>query len=487
MMRHFRWISFLLWLTWVHPQVGLSQFGGGQGGAGGGGQAGGQGGGQGGGNQNNASGIKIDTDGVVSLASVVDSSGTLDKKRRESLAKTNLSQDLNRKSKLRCVSLVELEKRLEELYSNQQPIPNELFYLAGLQRIDHVFVFPEDSDVVIAGPAEGFLADAVGRMIGVESARPILRLDDLVVALRVVSKTRQLGCSIDPAPQRLAELVEFIKQGVPASIEEVEARFNQMDDILGLQDVRIVGVPEDSHFATILVEADYRMKRIAIGVESPAIKGLKSHLAMVGAGGNTMQRWWFVPYYEAIYRSEDGLAFQFAGQRAQLLAEDEVADDLGNRSTAPTTRKTTQAFARQFTEKFAQLADRSPSFAELQNLIDWAVFAALLEHEQITERIRWKRSLLLDETRLPHPVFDTPKKIPSSVNYKRVGNQIVGLVGGGIIVNPHSNFTGASAAPKNPELLATTRKEAEDSVRTEAHRWWWDDSVDVKKSGSRKK
>lgn len=477
--------AVVLCLLLIPSQLTHAQFNGGQGATGG--NQGGQGGQQGGNNQNNASGIKIDADGLVSLTLTVDSSGSLDKKRREAVAKSSLPQELHRKSSMRFVSLVQLERKLEEIYAAQGSIPNDLFYLAGLQRIEHLFVFPDSSDVVIAGPAEGFVPDAVGRMIGVDSGRPTLRLDDLYVALRTVKKARQLGCSIDPVPQRLAELREFIKQGGPATAEEVEARFNQMDDILGLQDVKVMGVPEDSHFALILVEADYRMKRIAIGIEAPAIKGLKSNLALIGTSGNAMQRWWFVPLYDAIERSEDGLAFQFTGQRAQLLAEDEVADDLGNRSSAATTRKSTQAFARQFTEKFAQLADRSPSFAELQSLIDWSLLAALLDKEQIANRIGWKISLLLDETRMPHPTFDVPKKIPSSVNYKRVGNQVVGLVGGGVVLNPASNLETASSTAKNPQALETLRTTAAETLRTDSHRWWWDDTTETKKPSSRKK
>ena len=33
-----------------------------------------------------------------------------------------------------------------------------------------------------------------------ESGRPTLRLDDFIVAMRTVGKSRQVGCSIDPVP-----------------------------------------------------------------------------------------------------------------------------------------------------------------------------------------------------------------------------------------------------------------------------------------------
>jgi hypothetical protein len=447
---------------------GFGGLGGGFGFGGGGNNANNGGGGQ------NSSGIKIDAQGVLSLVVANDGAGLLDKKRRESIAKKHLSQDINQRSKVRLISLVELEKQIDRLLTTGQAISDEMFYLAGLQRIDYVFVLPDEHDLLIGGPAEGFTPDSVGRMVGVETNRPTLRLDDLFVAMRTVTKANQVGCSIDPVPQRLADLQQFVKQGGPATADEVEARFNQMDDILGLQNVRIDGVPADSHFATMFVEADYRMKRIAVGLENPAVKGLKSHLATMGSSGNTIQRWWFVPYYDSIARSQDGLSFQFIGQRAQLLTDEEVADANGNRFSAGTAKKSVQVFAKQFTEKFPQLADKSPVFGELQNLIDWTMFAALLAKEQIPERIGWKRELMLDDKRLTYPVFDTPKKVPSSVSYKRAGNMVVGLVCGGVVLSPQRNYDAVAMPAKDSAVLNTIRTNAAESPRPEARRWWWD-------------
>ncbi len=424
-------------------------------------------------NQNNASGIKVDAQGVVSLAIANDSSGVLDKKRREAAAKKHVRGDLTRSSGQRMVSLVRLEQQVDECLTAGKPIPDEVFFLAGLQRIEQVFVFPDDHDLVIAGPAEGFVPDAVGRMIGIDSGRPTLRLDDLVVALRTVSKSRVVGCSIDPVPERLVALQKFVQAGGPATVAAVEARFLQMDDILGLQDVRVDGVPAESHFALSLIEADYRMKRISIGLENPGVKGLKSHLAMIGAGGNTMQRWWFVPFYEAIHRSEDGLAFQFAGQRVQLMSQEEMTDAQGNRSASATTRVSTQAFAKQFTEKYPELAERSPIFAELQNLIDAAVLAALIQKERLAEQTHWKMTTLLDEQRLVVPTFSTPKKIASLVKFKRAGSNIVGLVGGGVTIHPQQVLSKVAAAPSSLRL-DSLRTEAASAKRSDSHPWWWD-------------
>ena len=57
-------------------------------------------------NQNNASGIKVDAQGVVSFALANDSAGVLDKKRREAAAKKNAVGDSSKRSDQRLVSLV---------------------------------------------------------------------------------------------------------------------------------------------------------------------------------------------------------------------------------------------------------------------------------------------------------------------------------------------------------------------------------------------
>ena len=36
--------------------------------------------------------------------------------------------------------------------------------LAGLQRLQYVFFYPQQNDIVIAGPAEGWLEDAAGHL-----------------------------------------------------------------------------------------------------------------------------------------------------------------------------------------------------------------------------------------------------------------------------------------------------------------------------------
>ena len=70
-----------------------------------------------------------------------------------------------------------------------------------------------------------------------------------------------------------------------------------MKDNLGLQTVTFKGIPDSTHFARVLVEADYRMKLIGIGLERLPVP-LKSYVDRANpstVSANAMERWYFQP------------------------------------------------------------------------------------------------------------------------------------------------------------------------------------------------
>lgn len=439
-------------------------------GPGGGGQGGGQGGFQA------AGGITIDGEGVLSAAKAKSVSPDVAKKRMQELAKERLPADILKSSSLRKVSLVRLERALSEFLEKQQPLPAEMQHLAGIQRIDFVFVFPETNDLVIAGPAEPFAPDATGRVIGLGSGRPVLRLDDLLVAMRTAEQTTQFGCSIDPAEERLAELQRFIKSNSQAgSANSAQRRFQTMQKILGNQEIKVFGVPNDTHFAQTLVEADYHMKLIAIGLEESKVAGVRSHLALVQPGTNSLKRWWFMPLYEPFKISGDRLAFEFSGQRCQLLAQEEQSDTLGKRSDAPFTRVSTQLFARQFTEKFPELAKRHSVFAELQNLFDLTVLAALMKSEQLPQKANWRPSGMLNDAKVPVTRGPVPKQTKTLLNMKMAnGGVAIGLLSGGVLVDGQQVLARNGSESQSSEDVGQRRSKESPRSELDEKRWWWD-------------
>ena len=425
-------------------------------------------------NNQQVSGIQIDPDGVVSP--VFTKSAALDKKRFAAAAAANLAADLNAPSPLRKVSLPRLEGAYRQFAADPQRTPDEMKYLAGLQRIDHVFMYPDTNDLVIAGPAAGFAPDSTGRVLCVDTGRPPMRLEDLIVALRITDRGRDLGCSIDPMPQNLAAMIQHVNANSDATtFEEGQARFRERTQILGMQNVRVWGVPPDSHFSLALVEADYRMKLVSLELERTGVLGFRSHLSMLTPTGNTMQRWWFTPLYDALSQNEDGTAFQFSGQRAQLLSQEEISNAAGRRSDAAFTRRTTEKYAQHFTEKFPELAAAMPVFAELQSLIDLAVLGALVRKDDLAGRADWSMSLFLDAEKAPLEKTNVPRRVASVVNTRHVNRgMIIGLIAGGIVIDPQSTVARHVADADASQRLAGLRNLAARQDASAEHPWWWD-------------
>jgi len=451
------------------PTDGLAQIGGGIGG-----NAGGIGNQAGGGNQ--IGGILIDAEGVVRSIEPETLSPQLQQAARDAFLRDNLNDDVASYCDRRHVSLVRLERECERRLQADEPLDEPLRHLAGLQRIDYLFVAPDGSDLVIAGPAEGFVPDASGRMVGLTTGRPPLRLDDVIFALQAADAgLRAIGCSIDPAPARLAQMQQFVKRNSSTTSPAGAARrYEQMAKILGRQDISVFGVPADSHFAATLVEADFRMKRISLGIEPSGVRGLRSHLSLIAPGGNSIQRWWFVPNYDGLFTTGERTAFQLTGQRVQLLAQEEIASAAGQRSDAASTRASTHRFAKLFTAKFPELAERSPLFAELQNLFDLAIVAALIHHEGLAETAGWDRSLFSRTDPALVPKYEVPRHVPSMTTFRRAGRGLIlGLVGG-VTIDPrqvlHQIDSGGESAPR----LGGIRSAAFDAVPAGDQTWWWD-------------
>jgi hypothetical protein len=380
-----------------------------------------------------AGGIIIDAEGVVRTVAPERLSPTRLKKMQEEFAQGQLPADMVISSDQRVLSLRALERDVKRALDAEELVPGAALLMGGIQRLDYVIFDPENNDVLIAGPAEGFAPNPHGRLVGLTTGRPPLQLDDLVTALRSRNQgERSIGVSIDPTEENLARLQQFIRTNAGPTTSAGGARlYRTMGEILGQQEVNLWGVPEDSHYALILVEADYRMKRIALGKEPAGVRGIRSHLSLLAPQGNSLQRWWFMPLYEPLETSDDGRTFRITGQRAQLMAQEEISDSLGQRTDAALTRHSTEKFAELFTEHFEQLAEKSPEFAELQNLYDLALLAALIDREGRRLGIDWDLDTFLNDDRLPIGKYSVPKYVPSESVHRKAGRgALVGLIGG---------------------------------------------------------
>lgn len=143
-------------------------------------------------------GVSIDAKGVLENVQT-DALGQLAKLRSEALQKA--PEGMNVFSDSRKVSLRRLEAAIEESVKTGKALPDEMRYLAGLQQIRYVFVYPEEKDIVLVGPGEGWKVDARGNMVGIKTGRPVMLLDDLLVALRMLKVRRKAGSLVRSIPR----------------------------------------------------------------------------------------------------------------------------------------------------------------------------------------------------------------------------------------------------------------------------------------------
>ena len=202
-------------------------------------------------------------------------------KRRKTLALAVLAMPTRTSAHaaLRKVSLNRLEKQVQlRLAAGRRPT-DDMLTLGGLEKIKYVFVYPETGDIVLAGPAGAWRSDEEGRVVSQASGRPVVQLDDLVVVLRHMmhSAKGQFGCSINPREDALAKTKEFLDESAKSPLKEgTRSRWlKQLRDRMGKQDVVVEGLDPRTRVAQVLVEADYRMKLVGMGIE-PGVLGVRA-------------------------------------------------------------------------------------------------------------------------------------------------------------------------------------------------------------------
>ena len=106
-----------------------------------------------------------------------------------------------------------------------------------------------------------------------------------------------------------------------------------------------------------MVEADYRMKLIGIGLEQPPVR-LASYVDRANpaqVARNALQRWYFVPDYQCVRVSDDELAMELVGDGVKLVGEDEVVAKDGSRARAGgAATAASQAFVNAFTKVYPE-------------------------------------------------------------------------------------------------------------------------------------
>lgn len=260
--------------------------------------------------------------------------------------------------------------------------------LCGITRMSGYITDKKTHDIILFGQ--------------VDPAYPALHLDDFVVALRSVNMAYARksghtyyitppGCSIDPNPKVLRRLREIGNDMTNAtSREEQKQQLENWKAVAAsLQNVRVMGVPFDTRFAKVMVDADYYMKRLVNGSVNLSIPGFDSLMGMnmslcrqaIKTGksdppASSMSRFWFYPGQTA-FEEEDGVV-TLVNCQVKLLTEEEFLTESGTISGAGRPNPMAKVFAESFTAHYNQIAAAKPIYKELQGLFRFVALAKLM-------------------------------------------------------------------------------------------------------------
>ncbi len=397
------------------------------------------------------------------------------------LARTaNGNRDVHQTADLRLVSLPRLEKHIAALQAAGEPIPADVSVLAGLTEVEFLFVFPETGDVVIGGPAGNWTEDAQGRSVNVDSQRPTLQLDDLVTLSRTFSGGGRgfFMCTIDPKADQVRAVKEFAAktQLTAGNVRQVTEKLEQM---LGLQNVTVQGVPADSRVASVIVDADYQMKLIGIGRREGA-EGMKSYFELAGRAersGSAMDalRWWMTVGYDAIHVSPDRKAFEFTGRSIRCQSENQLVENDGTRRATGKADSANAEFARLFTENLPELAEKDAVFADLQNIFDMALATAIVNSLDLQRQAGWKPEVFTAGSQFETQSVEVPQELMTAANSRVYrGGSIVVQVAGGIRVDLRDVVSNPASFEVTPEM---SNRALTADPRGQSGRWWWDAAV----------
>ncbi|HEX5445215.1 MAG TPA: DUF1598 domain-containing protein, partial [Pirellulales bacterium] len=373
-------------------------------------------------------GVYVDASGVVRPALEKDAGRRLTVL-RHTLEQTKVGGHVRKSSPLRKISLPKLEREIQLRLAAGRPLDEEMHVLAGLQRIQYISAYPETGDLVIAGPAGDWTLDRENRLVSTESGSPVVQLDDLVTILRHTFSSRngEFGCSINPTEAGLAKVKAFLEasSGKPLKPGQRGKWLKQVRDQLGRQDVEVYHIDPHSRVASVIVEADYRMKLVGIGLEEGTLD-VPSYLKMIkvksGEAARPLDvlRWWFTINYDALLTNPDRDVFEIRGQGVKVLSESEFLTATGQQVHTGQSDPLNAQFAHNFTKHFAALAAKYPVYADLRNIYDLALATSLIKTEGLADRAGWHMVCFRDPNQYQVARGQAPKSVETVINHRVV-------------------------------------------------------------------
>jgi len=337
----------------------------------------------------------------------------------------------------RAISLKVLQQQVKD-FQGKGSMPTTLYQLCGITQIHGYMVDEANKDIILIG--------------SIERDKPPLYLDDFVIAMRNAwMKYAELkgntnyysnpGCSIDPEPAVMGKLDEIgnrLKES--QTLDQTEAVIRQWESVCDApQKVRVMGIPFNSHFAWVMVKADYDMKKIADGTDELNLlcfstladlqmeEAKKQHIHGHAPSGTTegMNRFWFSP---GEYRFlEDDNAVMIETCKVKLLTEEEHLTSKGDIAGKGRPNPVAEKFVNDFSDFYHEVAVQRPIYQELENLFRFVALAKAMKLKAPHEQVGLSLEYLLEQYPVSGKKVETSLPGRSNVNrYKRQMQSVEG-------------------------------------------------------------
>jgi hypothetical protein len=309
------------------------------------------------------------------------------------------------------LSLKVLSKKASEYLSARASLPRQLATLCGIVRFESFLVDEGNQDVILVGQQAG--------------AGSPLHLDDLVVAMRSIwgGGTEAVSCSLDPRRENISAIKQVSEKIGTIQSPEAGQRINQqVKAIWGSQLVRVGGVPRDSRYAHIMIDADYHMKRVSLGAQK--LPGIDSYLDLkaydvkgrIAQGDDTVppglsfNRFWFSVEKEfPSFTEDEGIAWLKACPIV-LFTEKQMDASSGELYDVEEDDSVAIAYAKGFSDQFPRLAEQVTPYGDLRNLYLLKAVLESLRFRHAAEQIGLDMDVFLSQY-----ACKTAKPMPDSL------------------------------------------------------------------------
>ncbi|MEW6607347.1 MAG: DUF1598 domain-containing protein [bacterium] len=238
------------------------------------------------------------------------------------------------------------------------------------------------------------------------------------------------GCSIDPDPDVIQKLQTLGQQIFNhSSSTRIKEGIEKWHSICQLpQNVRVLGIPFDTHFAVVMVKADYDMKTLVDGSDSLNIPGFTSLTDMTLEKAKndivqekplsiplySMNRFWFYPG-ENHYIEDSGIVI-IKQSPVILLTEEEYLDRRGEIVRSGYSNPLAQEFTESFSSLYTDVAKQRPIYAELESLFRFVALAKIMKFKSPHKEIGLDLWCFLEDFRIPEMSLKT--QLPGRANVK---------------------------------------------------------------------